>query len=212
VEVVLLSGALCQELRLEAFRKFQKEKVPILVATDLGARGLDYEHVNFIINYECPPDLATYIHRMGRSGRFGTLGRVVTLLGYGTELATLNRFQLKVSLNISLMQSLEDVKTMASTPPTQDELIKKARKSRFTPVTVPNGRTLLSFGEAIEFLEKGGKEAADFAITYCVRSTFVDEDIDPDHLRKLFDQFILDNRKAKKEKETADENEIKQPD
>ena len=46
--------------------------VRVLVSTDLTARGVDLEHVNLVVNLDLPIDAATYTHRVGRSGRFGT--------------------------------------------------------------------------------------------------------------------------------------------
>jgi ATP-dependent RNA helicase DeaD len=52
--------------------------VPLLVATDIAARGLDIEHVTHVINYDMPNDPETYVHRIGRTGRVGRTGRAIT--------------------------------------------------------------------------------------------------------------------------------------
>lgn len=58
-------------------------RVRIAVATDLAARGVDLECVNLVVNLEVPVDAATYMHRVGRAGRFGTRGLAVTLVAPG---------------------------------------------------------------------------------------------------------------------------------
>ncbi len=62
--------------RTEKFTDFKTYKSRILVTTDLCARGVDVERVNVVINYDFPGDADTYMHRVGRAGRFGTKGMV----------------------------------------------------------------------------------------------------------------------------------------
>ena len=54
--------------------QFRKGETPILVATDVASRGLDVQHVTHVINYDLPPDVDTYVHRIGRTGRAGKKG------------------------------------------------------------------------------------------------------------------------------------------
>ncbi|KAM7358661.1 gemin 3 [Cochliomyia hominivorax] len=76
----LISGAQDQKTRLENFRKFREFKTRILIATDLMARGVDSEHVNLVINLELPSDVVTYLHRIGRAGRFGSHGLAISFV------------------------------------------------------------------------------------------------------------------------------------
>ena len=64
-------GDLGQGAREQALRAFRSGKVDVLVATDVAARGIDVEGVTHVINYQCPEDEKTYIHRIGRTGRAG---------------------------------------------------------------------------------------------------------------------------------------------
>jgi ATP-dependent RNA helicase DeaD len=57
---------------------FKEHKVPLLVATDIAARGLDIEHVTHVINYDLPNNPEIYVHRIGRTGRVGRTGRAIT--------------------------------------------------------------------------------------------------------------------------------------
>ena len=75
-------GDLGQGVREQALRAFRKGKVDVLVATDVAARGIDVEGVTHVINYECPDDEKTYLHRIGRTGRAGASGVAVTLVDW----------------------------------------------------------------------------------------------------------------------------------
>jgi ATP-dependent RNA helicase DDX3X len=58
----------------QALRSFKSGKTPVLVATDVAARGLDIPHVTHVINYDLPKDIDDYVHRIGRTGRAGHKG------------------------------------------------------------------------------------------------------------------------------------------
>eukprot|EP00057_Strongylocentrotus_purpuratus_P020107 XP_011674581.1 PREDICTED: vasa protein isoform X1 [Strongylocentrotus purpuratus] len=64
-----------QQEREEALRDFKTGKAPILVATSVAARGLDIPGVKHVVNYDLPSDIDEYVHRIGRTGRVGNLGR-----------------------------------------------------------------------------------------------------------------------------------------
>jgi len=76
-------GDLGQGAREQALRAFRNGKVDVLVATDVAARGIDVEAVTHVINYECPDDEKTYLHRIGRTGRAGASGVAVTFVDWG---------------------------------------------------------------------------------------------------------------------------------
>ncbi|HEX7660203.1 MAG TPA: DEAD/DEAH box helicase, partial [Pseudonocardiaceae bacterium] len=78
-------GDLGQGAREQALRAFRSGKVDVLVATDVAARGIDVEGVTHVINYQCPEDEKTYIHRIGRTGRAGHAGVAITLVDWDEE-------------------------------------------------------------------------------------------------------------------------------
>jgi ATP-dependent RNA helicase DeaD len=59
---------------------FKERNLPLLVATDVAARGLDIEHVTHVINYDLPNNTEIYVHRIGRTGRVGRTGRAITFV------------------------------------------------------------------------------------------------------------------------------------
>ncbi|ASF12006.1 ATP-dependent helicase [Nocardia brasiliensis] len=75
-------GDLGQIAREKALTKFRKGAIDVLVATDVAARGIDIDDVTHVINYQCPEDEKTYVHRIGRTGRAGRTGVAVTLIDW----------------------------------------------------------------------------------------------------------------------------------
>ena len=75
-----LSGDLTQTQRAFVLRRFREAKLQILCATDIAARGLDIEGVTHVYNYDLPPTVTDYIHRIGRTGRAGAQGKAITLV------------------------------------------------------------------------------------------------------------------------------------
>lgn len=75
-----LSGDLTQTQRAFVLRQFRAAKLQILCATDIAARGLDIEGVTHVYNYDLPPTVTDYIHRIGRTGRAGAQGKAITLV------------------------------------------------------------------------------------------------------------------------------------
>lgn len=80
--VAALHGDLGQAAREQALRAFRKQKVDVLVATDVAARGIDVDDVTHVLNYQCPEDAKTYVHRIGRTGRAGQTGTAVTFVDW----------------------------------------------------------------------------------------------------------------------------------
>ncbi len=68
--------------REKALKAFRGGDIDVLVATDVAARGIDIDDVTHVINYQCPDDEKTYVHRIGRTGRAGRTGIAVTLVDW----------------------------------------------------------------------------------------------------------------------------------
>jgi superfamily II DNA/RNA helicase len=74
-----------QRTRLETVSALREFKLRVLVSSDLTSRGIDVDTVNMVVNLELPPSHETYLHRVGRTGRFGTLGVAITLVTAAEE-------------------------------------------------------------------------------------------------------------------------------
>lgn len=75
-----IHGDLSQSKRERVMKSFRKMEIPLLVATDVAARGLDVEGITHIFNYDIPEDPDSYIHRIGRTGRAGEKGKAYTFV------------------------------------------------------------------------------------------------------------------------------------
>lgn len=78
---VSLQGNMSQNQRQRALKGFQEGRCPIMVATDIAARGIDCDKITHVINYDMPDTVETYTHRVGRTGRAGRSGSAISLIG-----------------------------------------------------------------------------------------------------------------------------------
>ena len=98
-----IHGDLRQNIREKALARFAAGKLPVLVATDVAARGIHVDGVEVVIHYDPPSDHKTYLHRSGRTARAGTDGLVVTLSLWDEELIV-KRLQKRVGLDMELVE------------------------------------------------------------------------------------------------------------
>ena len=77
-----LHGDMAQVAREKVMARFREGKTPVLVATDVAARGIDVSGITHVINYHCPDDHTTYLHRTGRTGRAGASGIAITFVDW----------------------------------------------------------------------------------------------------------------------------------
>jgi superfamily II DNA/RNA helicase len=77
-----LHGDMAQAAREKALKRFREGKLQVLVATDVAARGIDVTGVTHVVNYTCPEDEKTYVHRIGRTGRAGATGIAITFVDW----------------------------------------------------------------------------------------------------------------------------------
>ncbi|XP_046968852.1 probable ATP-dependent RNA helicase DDX20 [Vanessa cardui] len=105
-----LYGKQEQTDRLDAIKTLQEYKCRLLISTDLAARGIDASNVDLVINFEPPFEWQTYLHRIGRAGRYGSYGMAVTILSEGVEAKKfLNMLEaLKISVNLTSLWSEDD--------------------------------------------------------------------------------------------------------
>ncbi|XP_007650966.1 probable ATP-dependent RNA helicase DDX20 isoform X1, partial [Cricetulus griseus] len=95
-----ISGNMNQNQRLDAMAKLKQFHCRVLISTDLTSRGIDAEKVNLVVNLDVPLDWETYMHRIGRAGRFGTLGLTVTYCCRGEEENMMMKIAQKCNINL----------------------------------------------------------------------------------------------------------------
>lgn len=145
-----IHGDLGQGAREQALRAFRNNKVDVLVATDVAARGIDVDDVTHVINYQCVEDEKIYLHRVGRTGRAGNKGTAVTFVDWDD----MPRWGL---INKALGLSVpEPVETYSSSPHLYEELdIPEGTKGRLPR----SKRTLAGVdAEVLEDLGETGKK------------------------------------------------------
>ena len=102
-----LHGDLSQGQRDGVMISFKEHKSPLLVATDVAARGLDIDHVTHVINYDLPNNSEIYVHRIGRTGRVGRTGRAITFVT-PKERGELERIERDVRTSIGEWEAPEE--------------------------------------------------------------------------------------------------------
>ena len=103
--VSTIHSELTQEERADVMAAFRAGSARVLVATDVLARGIDVQQVNLVINYDLPRDLASYIHRVGRSGRFGRKGVAINLLAGNGDVRSLREIEQYYAADIQELPS-----------------------------------------------------------------------------------------------------------
>ncbi len=102
--VQALHAGFTQAQRDRAINDFRSDRLSLLIATDVAARGLDIEGITHIINYDVPMDAPVYFHRIGRTARKGEEGTAITLVSYG-EMSDFNNIKALTKTKIEEIRS-----------------------------------------------------------------------------------------------------------
>ncbi|KAK3816953.1 MAG: ATP-dependent RNA helicase uap56 [Linnemannia elongata] len=108
---IAIHGSMEQADRIAKYKSFKEFNKRILVATDVFARGLDVSRVNVVINYDVPDAADTYLHRVGRAGRFGTKGLAITFVADDADTEILKSIQARFEVQIPELPEEIDVST-----------------------------------------------------------------------------------------------------
>ncbi len=103
VEAAAIHGDLPQRVRERALKDFDAGKLPVLVATDVAARGIHVDDIDVVIHYDPPTDHKTYLHRSGRTARAGESGVVVSLVLWNQELEV-KRLQTRIGVDQPIVE------------------------------------------------------------------------------------------------------------
>jgi superfamily II DNA/RNA helicase len=107
VRAAAIHGDLRQQMREKSLSQFTEGKLPVLVATDVAARGIHVDDIDIVIHYDPPEDAKTYLHRSGRTARAGETGLVVTLVLWDQELEV-RRMQRRLALDLPIVEMLSN--------------------------------------------------------------------------------------------------------
>ena len=97
-----------QPERIKIYEGFKEFKHRILVATEIFGRGIDIEKINIVFNFDMPTDADSYLHRVGRAGRFGTKGLAITFVESEEDKKVLEDVQKRFEVRIPELPSSID--------------------------------------------------------------------------------------------------------
>jgi len=106
-----IHGSLKQEERIAKYKAFKDFQTRMMVATDVFGRGIDISRVNVVINYDMPVDSDSYLHRVGRAGRFGTKGLAISFVSSKEEGEVLNDVQARFVVRVEPLPAQIDAST-----------------------------------------------------------------------------------------------------
>ncbi len=107
VRAAAIHGDLRQQMREKSLAAFMGGTLPVLVATDVAARGIHVDDIDIVVHYDPPEDAKTYLHRSGRTARAGESGLVVTLVLWDQELEV-RRMQRRLGLDLPIVEMLSN--------------------------------------------------------------------------------------------------------
>ena len=80
IQSVMIHGDMEQQERIRSIEKFRNGQVRFMIVTDVVARGIDFDSLSHVYNYDYPTGRETYVHRIGRTGRNGSKGRAISFI------------------------------------------------------------------------------------------------------------------------------------
>lgn len=105
-----------QDERIKRYTDFKAFKHRIMVSTDIFGRGIDIEKINVVFNYDMPQESDSYLHRVGRAGRFGTKGLAITFVSGQDDLTKLEAIQKRFEVKVEELPTTIDVSTYSKQP------------------------------------------------------------------------------------------------
>ncbi len=195
-----LHGDMSQGQRDGVMIAFKEHQSPLLVATDVAARGLDIEHVTHVINFDLPNTTEMYVHRIGRTGRVGRTGRAITFVT-PKERGEIDRIQREAKVSIGEWEAPDERIEHAPRPKRRDHSDEKPAengKPEHTKLFINRGTRSGIDEQDIEFALVEGAvipEDSIHDIRILERFTFVD--LDTDHADQVLDRLNETKLKGK---------------
>uniref|UniRef100_A0A0D9S2K2 ATP-dependent RNA helicase n=1 Tax=Chlorocebus sabaeus TaxID=60711 RepID=A0A0D9S2K2_CHLSB len=166
ISILALHGRQQQMRRMEVYNEFVRKRAAVLFATDIAARGLDFPAVNWVLQFDCPEDANTYIHRAGRTARYKEDGEALLILLPSEKAMVQQLLQKKVpvkeikSLGLAVAPRIRFLQKMQKQPTkelvmSQADKVIEPRAPSLTNDEVEEFRAY--FNEKMSILQKGGK-------------------------------------------------------
>ncbi len=149
-KAISIHGDMKQMFRARVMEQFRSGNYPILIATDVAARGIDVDNISLVVNYDIPQDNEYYIHRVGRTGRAGRKGKALTLISGKKQKLFIKDIMRYTKTNIAKkpLPTSEEMVRMNRNAFIQD--VKNACGEGITQESMEIANELLSEGLAIE--------------------------------------------------------------
>jgi superfamily II DNA/RNA helicase len=141
VKAGAIHGDLRQNQRERTIKDFGSGRLPVLVATDVAARGIHIDAVDIVVHFDPPEDHKAYLHRSGRTARAGTSGVVVSLLLWN-QVGEAEQLQKKIGLSLPIVEMFSNnpaLKDLANFEPSWDNAVLKPVVAK-TAAARPGGR------------------------------------------------------------------------
>ncbi|WP_342260866.1 DEAD/DEAH box helicase [Spiroplasma endosymbiont of Notiophilus biguttatus] len=107
IKCAVINGDKSQRERMEAMRQFKNGKVRVLIATDVVARGIDINGIDYVFNYDIPREYEYYTHRIGRTARAGAQGTAITLVSNRVQYNEIQEIQYYQNHEITLLDTTD---------------------------------------------------------------------------------------------------------
>ena len=131
IDALAIHGDLEQYQRTDVLVRFANKSSSVLVATDVAARGLDIKELEMVVNYDIPQDEATYIHRIGRTGRAGKEGLAVTL--FTNRQASVMEYYRNETRRFDDIDNLNEVEDFTLASPNVTLVLEGGKKDKMRP-------------------------------------------------------------------------------
>ena len=142
VKAGAIHGDLRQNQRERTIKDFGSGRLPVLVATDVAARGIHIDAVDVVVHFDPPEDHKAYLHRSGRTARAGSSGVVVSLLLWN-QVGEAEQLQKKIGLSLPIVEMFSNnpaIKDLANFEPSWDDAVLKPLVAKATPARRPGAR------------------------------------------------------------------------
>ena len=186
IKAISLHGDMKQEFRSRVMDQFRSGNYPILIATDVAARGIDVDDIDLVVNFDIPQDNEYYIHRVGRTGRAGKKGLAITLVSGGKQRAGIRDIIRYTKTNITRHALPTSKQLMEANRNAFVTKVKEACNEGITEESMEIANELMAEGIALENII-----SALISMTYKNEIIDIEEDEDMKRYASAFDCITL---------------------